>query len=163
MISIALLFVICFGSLIVGRRCLGWLRIELIDPILTIVYSIAIGLGLYAYTVLFVGITGYLTPIAISSALLLITVTCGRGCTYLLSDWKKWKSSLSNEVPNKPLKYVCVIVFLLIGAAAMVNCFVPPAAHEWDALAYHLAAPNVYVSQHRILFLPTDHQIVDQL
>ncbi len=50
-----------------------------------------------------------------------------------------------------------LVAILAFAAIALVNCFVPPAAHEWDALSYHLAAPKVYIRQHRIVYLPTDH------
>ncbi len=52
---------------------------------------------------------------------------------------------------------LCALVLLAIGIIVVVNCFVPPGAHEWDALSYHLAAPKVYLAHHRIIFLPTDH------
>lgn len=44
-----------------------------------------------------------------------------------------------------------------LGVIALIACFVPPGAHEWDALSYHLAAPKVFIRQHRIVYLPTDH------
>ncbi|MGC8667272.1 MAG: ArnT family glycosyltransferase [Chthonomonadales bacterium] len=50
-----------------------------------------------------------------------------------------------------------VAALLVLALIAMINCFVPPGAHEWDALSYHLAAPKVFIRQHRIVYLPTDH------
>ncbi len=57
----------------------------------------------------------------------------------------------------QPSTIPAALLLTAIALIAFVACFVPPAAHEWDALSYHLAAPKVYIEHHRILLLPTDH------
>jgi len=55
------------------------------------------------------------------------------------------------------LPIACGIILAASGLIALVNCFVPPGANEWDAVSYHLAAPKVYLEHQRIVYLPTDH------
>lgn len=51
----------------------------------------------------------------------------------------------------------CGLVLLIFGSIAILACFRPPGPLEWDALAYHLADPKLFLLQHRIPNLPTEH------
>ena len=157
MIAIILLLLICLGATIVGRKCLLILKIEMPSRALAFVYSCSIGLGIYAYSVLAIGLLGHLTPVAVASILLLATLLSWRGAAAWILDFKR-PNVVANDNPAPMwLTRFALIIFAILGAAALINCFVPPAGHEWDALAYHLAAPNAYIAEHRILYLPTDH------
>src|SRR5207249_472561 len=61
------------------------------------------------------------------------------------------------ESPQKWINVLATLILASVGIIVLVNCFVPPGAHEWDALSYHLAAPKVFIQHHRIVYLPTDH------
>ena len=49
------------------------------------------------------------------------------------------------------------MVLLVFGLISLLACFRPPGPLEWDALAYHLADPKLFLIQHRIVSLPTEH------
>ena len=51
----------------------------------------------------------------------------------------------------------CGLALLIFGLIAVLACFRPPGPLEWDALAYHLADPKLFLLQHRIPNLPTEH------
>ena len=69
------------------------------------------------------------------------------------------KSSLlqSSVSVEHGLIVACGLVLLIFGTIAVCACFRPPGPLEWDALAYHLADPKLFLLQHRIPNLPTEH------
>ena len=64
------------------------------------------------------------------------------------------KTSFSVE---RGLIFACGLFLLIFGVIAVLACFRPPGPLEWDALAYHLADPKLFLLQHRIPILPTEH------
>src|SRR5258708_25793717 len=160
MTAIPLLILILVLTAGTGCTALRWLGIEINEPRERLVYAIPIGLGVIAHLVLLLGLAGLLSKGPISIGLILLglasipgfqslnpaakEVTC---VPYIPSDESlpKWIKALSTFI----LALVCIIV--------LVYCFVPPGAHEWDALSYHLAAPKIFIQHHRIIYLPTDH------
>lgn len=58
---------------------------------------------------------------------------------------------------ERSLPYGTAIILAGCSGLAIIACFQPPAGHEWDALAYHLADPKLFLLQGRISSLPTEH------
>jgi len=116
----------------------------------------AIGLGIFAYAVLALGLTGFLTVPAFIATLCAMSVVGLRGMRDLFVHAFAWFTGLRHK-KSSPIGVVVGILLAALGSIVIINCFVPPAAHEWDAVAYHLAAPKVFLQHHRIIFLPTDH------
>lgn len=154
----------------IGRSILIALRTVPEDRTERLVMSAAVGLGLVAYLVLAVGLVGLLQPGPVLAVLAIVVIASWRGFTRLVSDMRPPRvvpMASDNSVGEAPadvlvgesrwLRRLCLLVLTVIGVIAVANCFLPPGSHEWDAIAYHLAAPKVYLQHHRIIFLPTDH------
>lgn len=153
MTALLLLFLILAIAAAIGRRVL--VLTGAIPPTRAErwVYSIGLGLGAIAYLVLAIGLLGYLRTLPVVIACCILAALCWRGFAVSLRDLPPAR------LPGRPSPWAivtgCILIALTIIAA--IDAFVPPAAHEWDALSYHLAAPKVYLQHQRIVFLPTDH------
>ncbi len=165
MIAVLWLLILLLLAYVIGLALLGMLRIRPEPMLERIVYAIPLGLGVIAYLVLLLGLLGLLTLWWVLSGLLVVGVA-----SIVRSNWVDHRSNMSYTTYREPrhnltpssrtlrwpgyLAFFCIAIF---GAIIFVNCFVPPGGHEWDALSYHLAAPKVYIQNHRIFYLPTDH------
>lgn len=184
MIQIVVLVAILLLAYGAGRTILSFLNIHPSSPLESWAYSTPAGLGVIAYVVLALGLTGLLTAPAVASSLLLLALASGRGFRAIAGDIGKGRkepplpaklqwipdedfesaiSPVAQTTHRKPAWSNRLNAWLggsILAVAAVIvtiNCFVPPSAHEWDALSYHLAAPKIYLAHHRIVFLPTDH------
>jgi hypothetical protein len=154
----------------VGRAILQALNTVPEDRTERLAVAAAIGLGLIAYLILAVGLLGWLRVAPVVAVLALAGLFGFRGFGLLLKDLRPTRVramagdiSVGEAPPDRLegdgvwLRRGCLLLLTAFGLITLLNCFVPPGAHEWDALAYHLAAPKVYLLHHRIVFLPTDH------
>jgi hypothetical protein len=150
---VALLLILALAAG-VGRRVLALIGVKPQARIDVLVYSTSLGLGVIAYLVLALGMAGLLTKWAVLAGMAVLGALCCRGFAMLLTELRARPVEARTD---RALMFATTAVFVAIGLIVVINCFVPPGAHEWDALAYHLAAPKVYVESHRIVYLPTDH------
>ncbi len=159
MIAIVELLLVAIVALFSGRKILSFFSVAFPSAALNWVASIAIGLGTLAYLILFVGLAGLLDIRGLGIALSVVIVLAVLGLPLAIADLRERRRSANPtaEPVNRILKIVCLLVIALCGATALLSCFVPPGGHEWDALSYHLAAPQIYLTHHKIVFLPTDH------
>lgn len=162
MMSIALLLVFALLSAAAGSTLLSVLRLTPSTRPERLLYSISLGLGVIAYLILLLGLVGLLAPGFVLPALLLLGVVSRRGWLGLVEDWRKHagiegEKESRGEHGGQRLALPVGILLAVVGAMVLLNCFVPPAAHEWDVLSYHLAVPKRYLAEHRIMYLPTDH------
>ena len=147
------------GSLLVGR-----LRVLRDTALERFVYSAALGLGIAAYGVLLLGLVGQLRfwPVTLwwlvlAGAGLPGMLANGRD---LLTGLKQLKLQVGQSSKLSGGQVVCVAsgaVVLLCAGIAVLACFLPPNGLDWDAVAYHLADPKVFLAQGRITSLPTEH------
>ncbi len=127
------------------------------------VYAAALGLGLAAYGVFALGMAGLLSrgPVAIWWSVLALAGLPGMRIQALdLRGWSaRWGRGASQDTSKsvRVIDRICVAALLVMAAIAVFACFRPPGPIEWDVLAYHLADPKVFLSQHRITILPTEH------
>lgn len=148
--ALLLLFVSIAAS--IGRWTTDRLGIVASSRSERIVYSTAVGLGIIGYVVLAVGMAGLLRPAPVGAIILVIAALTWRGAAALWSDIRQpWPS------PRGVVAIGVLGTAVLAACVTIVNAYVPPGAHEWDALAYHLATPAVYILHGKIVFLPTDH------
>lgn len=132
-------------------------------PLERFVYSAAIGLGVGSYGVFFLGLCGLLRFFPILLWWLLLALIGLPGMALQTKELLYWarKRLASRRIYCKDL--VGVVCWFLAGMLGLI-CFAcallalrPPSAMEWDVLAYHLADPKVFIANHRITPLPTDH------
>lgn len=157
-----------FGRMLL-HRCLA-LRDA---PLERFAYGTALGLAVAALGVFFLGLVGQLSflPITLWWATLALVGALGmlRNAADLLQwvtrsrDARRLAEAAVRETAAVDLTYIRLIapftllVLAVLGLFCLCACFQPPAGHEWDALAYHLADPKVFLLQHRITVLPTEH------
>jgi hypothetical protein len=156
--ALLLLPIALFIGASVGRRILDLIHAVPESRLDRLVYSTALGLGVMAYAVLALGLLGLLSLWPVTAGIIGLLLLSWVGMLETLLDFQPRARTTGEGTRRK--QAVDVVVFLalaVIAALVVVNCFVPPGPHEWDALSYHLAAPKVYLEHHRILFLPTDH------
>ncbi len=121
-------------------------------------YALALGLGIAAYGVFVLGLLGFLKFVPITLWLTLIGLLGCLGWEHFLREIKSRKlpEGIVETIPNL-WRWVFGVTALLCGVFAIAACFRPPTGTEWDALAYHLANPKVFLHDGRISILPTDH------
>jgi hypothetical protein len=159
MMALLLLAIALFVAASVGRPVLGLLRTVPDSRLDRLTYSTAIGLGMMAYVVLLLGLVGLLTlwPVVAGMVGLLLLSWVGMLETVLDLQPRARQAGESGRRRVGIVSVAAGVLLAVLGAIVVINCFVPPGPHEWDALSYHLAAPKVYLAHHRIVFLPTDH------
>jgi hypothetical protein len=165
MIAVAIWLAVLLISFGIGLFTLRLLRLKPETLLEQVTYSTALGLGVVAYLVLLLGLTGRLTRLAAILGLCALAAVSLPGCRLLrkkedvsLPETPSDERNAPAAKPGSPLPILTGLVLTLFGLIGLLYCFVPPGPYEWDSLAYHLAAPKIYVEQHRILFLPTQHQ-----
>jgi hypothetical protein len=149
-----LLVVVCVG---VGCGWLQRLRVSSIDGLTMAVFAAAAGLGVLGMVVWAFGLCGAFRPTVLPLAFVACAMTAGvhptRFAIPALSRWGRgircwWPDALTAALTL----FIAVMAFLtLTGALA------PPTSNEWDALAYHLAVPKVWLHDGRIHAIPYDH------
>lgn len=152
----------------VGRLLLGRVRALSNQPFERFLFSCAIGLGVAGYGVYAIGLTGHLTFWPITLWWIFLAGIGFRGIIAnfqdLLSLLRGAKASLGASLKGSSrerliawlvlLSVLFLLLFALIGTLA---CFRAPGPFEWDAISYHLADPKLFLLDHRISSLPTEH------
>ena len=152
----------------VGRLLLGRVRALSNQPFERFLYSCAIGLGLAGYGVYAIGLAGYLTFWPITIWWIVLAVIGFRGVLANLSDLvsllRSARASIvtalkGSRTDRRTTRLILIsalflLLFALIGTLA---CFRAPGPFEWDAISYHLADPKLFLLDHRISSLPTEH------
>ncbi|HLJ56288.1 MAG TPA: hypothetical protein VKT77_14705 [Chthonomonadaceae bacterium] len=148
-------------GIVLGSRIKGAAALR---PFERLLVSVAIGLGAIGYGVYGLGLYSLLAPgwiagwIALCGAL---GVPGFRAAWTAAREQARQRANVGEAKGAPPMARaleailsLLVAVLLLIALAA---CYRPPGPHEWDALAYHLADPKIFLLQHKIAVLPTEH------
>ena len=122
-----------------------------------VLYSSAVGLGVVAYGQFGLGLAGRFTPhwMLVFGALSVPPAAIG-----WFRLWRVRSSEPPKDSSGSDARWIAVAAGTILAvtyAAALIECFMPPGAHEWDSLSYHLAAPKAFLRAGRIVELPTDH------
>lgn len=152
MIDLLLLALALAAASAIGRQCLRLLRYEAPTRLERLTIGATLGLGVIGYAVLAIGLAGFLRPLPVLVALVVLVAASWRGARDAVRDLRglpPWRWS--------PGGIAAAVLLVLLAGVAALSCFSPPGAHEWDALSYHLAVPQIYLQHERILFLPTQH------
>jgi hypothetical protein len=132
-------------------------------PLERFVYATALGLGVIGYGVFSLGFMGVLyLPIVV--AWVIVAALVGTpGLIVQLKELKRWlvtERSVhadSQTAVGTIVNRFCLLALCFIAIASVVLALRPPSAMEWDVLAYHLADTKVFIANHRLAPLPTDH------
>ena len=168
--SVLLLLIILLISSGFGRALLSRFIVLKESPLERFAYGTAIGLGAAALGVFALGMSGQLFFLPVTLWWLLMAFI---GCVGTLGNIRDTIQGIGQgarpvrlfrpQMSGMELTYanliapLAILVLLAIGLFCVCACFQPPTGHEWDALAYHLADPKVFLAQHRITSLPTEH------
>jgi hypothetical protein len=142
--SLALILTMIAGGL--GR----WLTPNLsIYPLTRLSLQAALGLGSLSLLWLALGAAGGLRPLVGWGITLLLLVAFGRSALGWLQDWGKLTDAWSGASRLDKFLAGCLAFILLF---SFVEALAPPV--RFDALVYHLALPQRYLSQGRFVYIP---------
>ncbi len=156
MLDLLLFFVTAWAAAAAGRTLLALLGFHAETPRLErTLIGFALGLGLLAAMMLALGLCGGLyRPLGFVPPALLLALGARqhRAMAADLRDYTK-------TIRLTGWGWLLTVLFGAFGLVSFIGCFAPPTTSlEWDSLAYHLADPKMYLSAHRIIFLPwEDH------
>lgn len=178
MTALALALLFFWIAAAIGRSLLNKLSLFVVWSLEATAYAAALGLGIAAYGVYIIGLMGWLTFWPITLWWLCLAVVGAKGMYSNGADlWQVVrrignksvdgeKNHLSFEVSNALLSsgkssriitVICCILLVIFGVITVLACSRPPGPFEWDAISYHLADPKLFLLQHRIVSLPTEH------
>jgi hypothetical protein len=162
----ALLLIVILGLAAAGCGLTILRRFDVLREALLerLCFAAALGLGIAAYGVWTLGLFGLLRFVPITIWWVILAL-CG------IPGWSRWIFDFRFSILNWNTKRKAspvpiegqVWAWLFGGAAvfcgvyAVAACFRPPTGTEWDAIAYHLANPKVFLQDGRVSILPTDH------
>ena len=170
----ALLLIVIFGAIAAacGRAILDRMNLPLLPFLERTAYSAALGLGIAAFGVYALGLAGLLSFWPVTCWWLLLAGVGWGGLRGYARDCRAWRDARQqNKLHSgeravarqstfgieRGLIVACGLILIVFGGIAVVACFRPPGPLEWDALSYHLADPKLFLLQHRISLLPTEH------
>lgn len=124
-------------------------RVSFNNPLETISFSVALGLGAISFLIFLLGLFHLLYPPVLLVSLLICLIPASRLPGQLLRSVKgKWPTKSS-----RILQWALLIaVILVVSAPFFILPLYPPTV--WDTIQYHLAAPKIYMQQHALTFTP---------
>ncbi len=142
-----------------GRTLLSRIKGWEPNPAERFAYSGALGLGVAAYGVYLLGLLGLLGKVQIAVWWLVLGVVGAKGMRESLSDAVSGvRNLLKTENRNEKIVGITIwVVLILLGLVTMIAAFLAPTGMQWDAVAYHLADPKLFLQQGRVGTLPTEH------
>ncbi len=158
--SILLLILFTWISAGVGRILLDRLTVLTNYSLERFAFGTAIGLLLASYGVFALGMLGALSFWPITIWWITLAVIGIKAQWLLIKDLQSAIRTRTSIPPTKSYQIIrvsCLLVIIFFAFVAIVACFRPPGGHEWDAIAYHLADVKIFLANHRISSLPTEH------
>ena len=156
MLDILIFLITAWAAAAAGRTVLRGLGFSDDTPRLERgLIGFALGLGLLALLMLALGLSGGLyRPLGFLPPGVLLLLG-GREHSRMARELRGWIKSIRVTGRGGGL----ALVFAAFAAVSLIGCFAPPTtALEWDSIAYHLADPKLFLSAHRIYYLPwEDH------
>jgi len=155
MVNIILLLYLFFISFLVGERLLGWLRIRAVSFPEKALFAFGLGLGVLAYGTYLLGLLGILYRPVLWILIISLSLLFARNAySYFVLIYAK----LSEHFRNKSFKHIDAFSRLLLSLIFLhfilnlVGALAPEIG--FDALWYHLALPKLYLTSHRVYFVP---------
>ena len=155
-VALLMALIIMGGALLLGRGVARLIGLSTPSGLFDQLINLGLGVGLLVYLLLALGLSGLFTPfsgwilfLALLSILLLALrnwLSTRSNLTALRSVIPQWFRSLTG------FERVLALAFAGLAAISVAGGFVP--VHSVDALKYHFAAPQWYVNEGAIRFLP---------
>jgi 4-amino-4-deoxy-L-arabinose transferase-like glycosyltransferase len=133
---------LCWVALGVGLWLLAWLKVAPASGLETALYALGLGFGSLGVVVLLLGLVGWVNTAVYLILLILLTAVTARKTVQFLRQAVR---------PERPPKWLVLYLFIATGLA-LFAALLPPTS--WDALSYHLKAPQIYLAAGRILPAP---------
>ena len=153
-VLISLEAVLCY---FVGGRALRRLGLEFRSfPERAAIY-VAVGLGILAYCILGIGLLGGLNWIGFGLLIAGFLAWAGFEIRRSLRKRQAEERPKGKKREDKKTSRFEMAVIVMVGAILLVlvgGSLAPPARFDWDALAYHLAVPKIYLADGRIHYIP---------
>lgn len=135
-----------------GRRLLVALGLTA-TPAESLALATALGCGLLAYGCFGLALVGLYRPPILLALLALLALPLRRDLLALPADARRLGGAIGRAAGTAPRGVVALASLLVLGVlAAILGALTPP--HHFDALAYHLTAPQRYLQTGRIAPLP---------
>ncbi|KPK69384.1 MAG: hypothetical protein AMJ84_09640 [Acidithiobacillales bacterium SM23_46] len=145
------LFAVFLGSGLWIVRLLGLRGLSRLEALAV---AASLGLGVWGIGVFLLGVAGLLYPAVLVGVLIVAT-----GLSLpVLRAWPSSRSQVSGfkfqvwRRPNGVIGWAAVALAALALAVGLIYTLTP--AIQSDGLRYHLAVPQVYLREHRIVYLP---------
>ncbi|MEZ0324905.1 MAG: glycosyltransferase family 39 protein, partial [Fimbriimonas sp.] len=119
-----------------------------LDPALRLGTAALLGLGFAGFITLPIG----LLPQGVKWGIGVMALIALAGLYILYQD----RDSLKLKSPQGPWLFIPLAI-ALAALMALIGALTPSDMNEWDALAYHLAVPKLWVQHGRIDFIPYIH------
>ncbi len=132
-----------------GRFLLRRIHIVATDPLLALVISLAIGLGVLAYGVLALGLAGWLSP---PTVFLWLSLSGWIAWRETVSQGRKWGDPWRPFRSLHPALKAGLVAAIAIFGMSLVQALVP--VWDYDGLMYHLQAPALFLRSGRLMLLP---------
>jgi hypothetical protein len=135
-----------------GAQLLDWLGVRLPHAAERFSFGAALGLGVLAYGVLFLGLAGQLTRPALLGLVIVVgllgavqLLRLARAAAREAQAWMLRRWTWEDWVALGLVAFCLTMAFLTLLAAMS-----PPSDLDWDGLTYHLAAPRLFLRHHAI-------------
>lgn len=138
-----------------GRKLLALLGVKADTPLERSVFGIGLGFSALSYLILAIGLAGFLHAWVLGVAVMFIGIYSVREFVQILTE-------LAQGIRRGARTRLSAAGGLILFATACAGILVlilslsPPSAMDWDGLSYHLAVPQVYLSHHRVMYVPYD-------
>lgn len=152
-VGVALGLAICAVATLVGGRIAAKFTQNLLEQL---AFGGALALGILAYWMAGFAAVGLASR---TGALLGLIATLGTlwGLNWLLRGRPlSWHEACPHF--RTPFELLLITMAWLLALLSLALCMLPPDGNEWDALAYHLAFPKLYLQAGRMVEIPFMHQ-----
>lgn len=132
-----------------GQLILRRIQIGTADPLLALVISLALGLGVLAYGVLALGLAGRLSP---PTVFLWLAIAGWVAWRETVSQGKEWGDPWHPFRSLHPALKASLAAAIAIFGMSLVQALVP--VWGYDGLMYHLQAPTLFLRFGKLTLLP---------
>jgi hypothetical protein len=137
----------------VGLKIIRWLRLTPSSYLEIIVFAVPIGLGVFAYGILALGLLGFLEAQYLILWFVVLFFWTYNEWRELVSTGKHKLGRVFGDFKRVNIgKKALLLVFALILLLTLFQALTPP--WDYDGLMYHLQGPRIFLNSGKILPLP---------